>query len=237
MKNIFLFYSWQYITEHALEIIAVVIAIGVGTLMGYYIFKIYSEQNEQRSKISKMDSQIYQLRNEVHALGKASASIKSNTLSSSQIQNHNYPTSDTENKIKDIYQRLTDLEGAINAVAQRLISQNDPAIPTNKKISTSNVFYAPIPNISGDFRDDDMSDTHDDETSMYKFQVRTDREREFEPLNKEYAIKWRDRVIQPMCSELNVPHPGCQLKVDKPGRSVLENGIWELRDKAVVKYV
>jgi hypothetical protein len=161
----------------------------------------------------------------------------------------------SKDEIRDINNRIRDLEASIQNLTSKLSTGNQPpSIGQSGSGNTSNsggntiikdteqnYFYLSTPNTDGSFNESSASPNFKEGASIYRFTKLNANKAIFQIDDREssirLALQFPDKSIDPVCDATNAFNPkAIKIKTDQPGEVELQNGKWRVTKKSKIRY-
>ena len=133
------------------------------------------------------------------------------------------------------------IEEVLEDVKEEEIIENEiPIITTSTKVQPD-TFYMPLPNSKGEFNNFDWKEEFDGNRSLYQFIMIGVDEATFAFVNDEAttkkALEEYDIYLKPVCYPLDIIDTNASKVItETAGQVYRENGIWKLRQKAMIYF-
>jgi hypothetical protein len=161
----------------------------------------------------------------------------------------------SKDEIRDINNRIRDLEASIQNLTNKLSVGNQPPSigqsgsgninisggNTIIKDTEQNYFYLSTPNTDGSFNESSASPNFKEGASIYRFTKLNANKAIFQIDDREssirLALQFPDKSIDPVCDATNAFNPkAIKIKTDQPGEVELQNGKWRVTKKSKIRY-
>lgn len=161
----------------------------------------------------------------------------------------------SKDEIRDINNRIRDLEASIQNLTNKLSEGNQPPSigqsgsgninisggNTIIKDTEQNYFYLSTPNTDGSFNESSASPNFKEGASIYRFTKLNPNKAIFQIDDREssirLALQFPDKSIDPVCDATNAFNPkAIKIKTDQPGEVELQNGKWRVTKKSKIRY-
>ncbi len=221
--------------KYSLAVLLSLIGVIVGLLIGLIVVIFKSED---------LKSTIKRLRGERDQLDYKNATLQGliNDNSKSSNNANSQQQSTTAALIRDLEtENATLKEKLASALASKENEQNNANNPT-VIIAPAKVYYFSTPQSDGSFNDSNKADMFTPTSSMYKFTLLSNTKAHFEFINDEStlkdAINYPDTYLLPVCRAENARSTKATkiTTIGKGGIAELNNGRWEVKEKAVIRY-
>ena len=221
--------------KYSLAVLLSLIGVIVGLLIGLIVVIFKSEDLKSTIKRLRGERDQLQLQNT-----RLQGLINDNSKSSNNANQQQQST--TTALIRELEAENVNLK---EKLALALASKGNETSRDNSQtviIAPAKVYYFSTPQADGSFNDSNKSDMFTPTSSMYKFTLLSNTKAHFEFINDEStlkdAINYPDTYLLPVCRAENTRNIKATkiTTIGKGGVAELNNGRWEVKEKAVIRY-